>query len=74
MAEEAADRWRVVGDGGGLQSEAACDQSDGYVTVICEGNSDLIASSARQKHAELKSVLDPQTKKRIGMIFVQIMR
>lgn len=27
----------------------------------------LIQSTARQKRAELKSVLDPQTKKRVGM-------
>lgn len=33
------------------------------ITVMCS----LFVIIARQKHAELKSVLDPQTKKRVGV-------
>jgi hypothetical protein len=56
------------GDGGRLQSQAAGHQPDGY--AVFENNTvhalNIFHHLARQKRAELKSVLDPQTKKRVG--------
>ena len=70
VGEEASVGRRVDGDGGGFQGEAVGDQPDGCVQSTCVGRwevgADERGNEAKQKRAELKSVLDPQTKKRVG--------
>ena len=66
MGSQAADRWRVDGDGGRFQGKAACHQPHGCVFLFRVQKVMPMPRTAKQKRAELKSVLDPQTKKRVG--------